>query len=234
MIPIRDDNPTRRFPFATLMLVAANVAVFVYMLTLPDSMLIRFLTDWAITPAHLIATPTSPRVLATLVTAMFIHGGWLHLGGNMLYLWIFGNNVEDALGPLKFTAFYLACGIIATLVHVFIQGPSEVPLLGASGAIAGVLAAYLLLFPKAHVLVLIPIFFIVELARVPAAFVIGFWFVMQLIQGVGSVVPGAVGDGVAWWAHVGGFVAGLILILPSRLMGGRRQRRGPSSFTTWR
>lgn len=234
MIPIRDENPTRHFPFATLLLVLLNVAVFVYMLMLPDAALMRFISDWAVTPAHLFGMPRSPEALATLITAMFIHGGWLHLGGNMLYLWIFGNNVEDALGSLKFIAFYLATGIIATLVHVIVQGPSEVPLLGASGAIAGVLAGYLLLFPRAHVLVLIPIFFILELARVPAAFVIGFWFVMQLIQGVGSVVPGAAESGVAWWAHIGGFVAGLILVAPQRLAGGRRGRRGSTSFTTWR
>lgn len=233
MIPIRDENPTRRFPVATAILLAVNTAVFVYMLTLSNDALVSFITRWALSPARLVAEPFSPTVLVTVFTAMFLHGGWLHLGGNMLYLWIFGNNVEDALGPVKFAGFYLASGIIATLTHVLVQGPSEVMLLGASGAIAGVLAGYLLLFPRAHVLVLIPIFFIIELARVPAAFVIGFWFLMQLIQGVGSIVPGAAGAGVAWWAHIGGFVAGLILILPRRLAANGR-RNGRSSFRTWR
>ncbi len=233
MIPIRDENPTRRFPAVTVSLLGANVAVFVYMLTLPEPELMAFITTWALTPARLMTEPFTPAVLVTLVTAMFLHGGWLHLGSNMLYLWIFGNNVEDALGALRFLGFYLASGIIATLVHVFVQGPSEVPLLGASGAIAGVLGAYLVLFPRAHVLVLIPIIFIIELARVPAAFVIGFWFLIQLIQGVGSIAPGAAAGGVAWWAHIGGFAAGLVLVIPAWMaMRGGKRRRPP--FTAWR
>jgi membrane associated rhomboid family serine protease len=233
MIPIRDENPTRRFPVITVATLIANVAVFVYMLSLTDPELMLFIDTWAVTPSRLFAEPLSPTVLVTLVTAMFLHGGWLHLGGNMLYLWIFGNNVEDTLGPVRFIGFYLASGIVATLVHVFVQGPADVPLLGASGAIAGVLAAYLLLFPKAHVLVLVPILFVLELARVPAAFVIGFWFLIQLIQGVGSISPGATAGGVAWWAHIGGFAAGLILVIPMWLtMRGRNRKRPP--FTTWR
>jgi membrane associated rhomboid family serine protease len=234
MIPIRDDNPTRRFPLVTVALLLANVAAFAYELSLSDAEFVTFVDSWAVTPAHLVADPFSPRILLTLVTAMFLHGGWLHLGGNMLYLWIFGNNVEDSLGKLKFLGFYLVVGIVATLAHIAIEGPSEIPLLGASGAIAGVLAAYLLLFPKARVLVLIPVFFIIELARVPAAFVIGFWFLIQLIQGLGSISPAATSGGVAWWAHVGGFAAGLILIIPVWLSVRRRGVRGSPPFTTWR
>jgi membrane associated rhomboid family serine protease len=233
MIPIRDENPTRRFPVVTVAMLIANVAVFVYMLSLGDTELMAFIDTWAVTPSRVFAEPLSPAVLTTLVTAMFLHGGWLHLGSNMLYLWIFGNNVEDALGPVKFTGFYLASGIAATLAHVFVQGPADVPLLGASGAIAGVLAAYLLLFPRAHVLVLVPILFILELARVPAAFVIGFWFLIQLIQGVGSISPGATAGGVAWWAHIGGFAAGLVLIVPIWLTQRGRDRKKPP-FKTWR
>ncbi|MDF1542647.1 MAG: rhomboid family intramembrane serine protease [Anaerosomatales bacterium] len=233
MIPIRDDNPTRRFPLVTAALLVANAAVFAYEVSLPDAEFVAFLNTWALTPARLAAEPFSPAVLITLVTAMFLHGGWLHLGGNMLYLWIFGNNVEDTLGRLKFLAFYLATGVIATLAHVVVSGPSEVPLVGASGAIAGILAAYLLLFPKAHVLVLIPVFFIIELARVPATFVIGFWFVLQLVQGIGSISPAGSG-GVAWWAHIGGFAAGLLLTLPAWLARRRLEKRRKTRFTTWR
>lgn len=232
MIPLRDDNPTRRFPAFTIGLLAVNVAVFVYMLSLGDAELAGFIDSWALIPSRLAAGWSSPSVLATLVTAMFLHGGWVHLGSNMLYLWIFGNNVEDAFGPLPFLGFYLASGVAATLVHVFVTGPVDVPLLGASGAIAGVLGAYLLLFPRAHVLVLIPIIFVLELARVPAAFVIGFWFLIQLIQGVGSISPGALSGGVAWWAHVGGFAAGFVLALPVWLKTRREDKRPP--FTTWR
>ena len=233
MIPIRDDNPTKRFPLVTAALLVANVAAFAYEVSLSDAEFIAFVNTWAVTPADVAAAPFSPRVLITLMTAMFLHAGWLHLGGNMLYLWIFGNNVEDTLGRLKFLAFYLASGIAATCAHIVVSGPSEIPLLGASGAVAGVLGAYLLLFPKAHVMVVIPVFFIIELARVPAAFVIGFWFLLQVIQGIGAISPAASG-GVAWWAHVGGFAAGLVLVLPAWLGNRKRGRRKNTPFTTWR
>ncbi len=239
MIPIRDENPTRRFPLLTIVLLVINVAVFAYEVSLPDAALIELIDRWALNPARLVADPLSPEILLTLLTAMFLHGGWLHLGGNMLYLWIFGNNIEDRLGRMRFLAFYLGSGVAASLAHVAIDGPRDIPLLGASGAIAGVLGAYLLLFPRAQVVVLIPIFFIIELAKVPAAFVIGFWFLMQVAQGVGSISPGATTGGVAWWAHVGGFVAGLLFILPAWLIDQRRRRRKKngarqSRFTTWR
>ena len=233
MIPIKDDNPTRRFPLVTVALLAVNIAVFAYEVSLTEAEFLALLNRWAFVPARLAADPSSPEVWLTLVTAMFVHGGWLHLGGNMLYLWIFGNNVEDRLGRVRFVVFYLAAGIAATLVHMLVEGPQDIPLVGASGAIAGVLGAYLLLFPRAHVLVLIPIFFIIELARVPAAFVIGFWFLLQVLQGLGSITPGAAGGGIAWWAHVGGFVAGMALVLPAYLSD-RRSRRRSTRFTTWR
>lgn len=147
----------------------------------------------------------------------------------MLYLWIFGNNVEDRLGALRFVGFYLATGIVATLGQVMYAPASTVPLVGASGAIAGVLGAYLVLYPRARVLTLIPIFFILELIAVPAVFVIGIWFLMQLAQGVGSISQQATAGGVAWWAHVGGFLAGVALILPAALEDRRSAR-----FRTWR
>jgi membrane associated rhomboid family serine protease len=156
----------------------------------PTPLSLRSSTGGPFNPARLAADPLSFEVWITVITAMFLHGGWLHLGGNMLYLWIFGNNIEDRLGRLRFLGFYLASGIAATLAHIVIQGPQDIPLLGASGAIAGVLGAYLVLFPRARVLVLIPILFIIELARVPAAFVIGFWFLIQVVQGVGHSLAG--------------------------------------------
>lgn len=214
MIPLRDDLPTKRFPFVTVTLLLANIAAFAYALSLSDQELMALFESWAFTPANLLAEPASPAVLATLFSAMFLHGGWLHIGGNMLYLWIFGNNVEDRFGHLVFLGFYLATGVAATIAHLAAEGASEIPLVGASGAIAGVLGAYLVLYPRTRITVAIPIFFIIELARVPAAFVIGFWFLMQVVQGVGSISPEAAGGGVAWWAHVGGFVAGLAATAP--------------------
>lgn len=233
MIPIRDENPTRRFPVITVAILVVNIVVFVYEVSLSDAEFVAFIDRWAFTPTRFAAEPLSPAVLLTFITAMFLHGGWLHLGGNMLYLWIFGNNIEDRLGKVRFVGFYLASGIIATLTHVIVEGIRDIPLLGASGAIAGVLGAYLLLFPQARVLVMIPIFFIIELARVPAAFVIGFWFLIQILQGIGSISPDATGGGVAWWAHVGGFVAGVALALPA-FLADRRARKKKSFTATWR
>lgn len=235
MIPLKDENPTKRFPVVTVALLLANIAAFAYEVYLPEEELVAFIDRWAVVPARLIAEPTSPGVLVTLLTAMFLHGGWLHLGGNMLYLWIFGNNVEDRFGRIRFLAFYLGTGVVATLAHVAAEGPAEIPLIGASGAIAAVLGAYLLLFPKARVLVAIPIFFIIELARIPASFVIGFWFLMQVIQGVGSISPEAASGGVAWWAHIGGFVIGLVVTAPLWLAELRKRKsRERQRFTTYR
>jgi membrane associated rhomboid family serine protease len=166
----------------------------------------------------------------SVVTSMFMHGGWMHIIGNMLYLWIFGNNIEDRLGHVRFVLFYLLSGAAAALAQSLANTHSEVPMIGASGAIAGVLGAYMVLFPRAHVLVLVPLGFFTQLLRLPALLVLGFWFVLQFLQG-GLMAPGE-GGGVAYLAHIGGFVAGIVLIL---LFGGRRptaapwQRRGPWS-----
>lgn len=153
--------------------------------------------------------------LITLVTSLFLHGGWLHLGGNMLYLWIFGDNVEDKLGHVRYFFFYLLCGLAASSLHIYITPTSTLPTVGASGAISGVLGAYVLMFPKARVLTLIPIFIFIQLAELPAYIIIGLWFVLQFFNGVLSLgyTTSSMG-GVAWWAHVGGFVAGLILVFP--------------------
>lgn len=211
MIPIYDENPTKRFPYLTIVLLVANIAIFGYEITLSSDALQTLFGTWGFTPVHYFASPLAPTALMTIVTAMFLHGGWLHLIGNMLYLWIFGNNIEDRLGPIWFLLLYLGGGVGATMAHALIYPTSDVPLVGASGAIAALLGAYLVLYPKAKVVTVIPVFVFIELAKVPAAFVIGMWFLLQLAQGVGSI---GAATGVAWWAHVGGFVIGAAAMLP--------------------
>ena len=177
-----------------------------------------FQTQYALIPAELLSgrdmSPMIPiPIWLTLFTSLFLHGGILHLLGNMLYLWIFGDNVEEAMGPARFLGFYVLCGIAAALAQIVIGPNSSIPMIGASGAIAGVLAAYFMLFPRARVLTLIPLFFFLRLVAVPAVFLLGFWFLWQVISGVGSF--GSSG-GVAFFAHIGGFIAGLFLVFPFR------------------
>jgi len=226
VIPIKDENPTRRTPWVTILFIAANLAVFAYQTTLDPAALQAFWLRWAFVPARFLASPLSPAELTTIFSAMFMHAGWVHVGGNMLYLWIFGNNIEDRFGHLGFAGFYLVAGIVATLAQMAVAPTSTVPNLGASGAVAGVLGAYILLFPGASVLTIIPIFIFIEVARVPAYLVIGFWFVLQLGNGLASLGPQlATSGGVAWFAHIGGFVVGLVLALPAALAA-RGRRRG--------
>ena len=220
MIPLSDKNPTRRVPIVNIALIVANIAVFLYELGLGQS-LGRFFQTWGVVPDAIAGMFTAGRVspagLLPLFTTMFIHGGWLHLGGNMLYLWIFGDNVEDKLGHGRYLAFYLACGIIASVLNVLVDPRSALPIVGASGAISGVLGAYLLMFPRARVLTLIPVFFFLSLAELPALIVLGFWFVIQFFNGLISLGFEAGGmGGVAWWSHIGGFAAGLVLVIPLR------------------
>ena len=233
MFPLRDENPTSHFIWMTWVLLAANVAVFARELWIQtvagDKAFASFVGAFAFNPGALAAAPLSPAVWLTMFTAMFIHAGWFHIGGNMLYLAIFGNNVEDRLGPWRFLAFYLACGVVAALAQSFATGfPSE-PVLGASGAIAGVLGAYLLLYPRARVVTAILVIFIIELARIPAWVVIGVWFVLQLGAGIATIGPGQPASGVAYFAHVGGFLAGLVLIGPAWFADRSRTR-----FAGWR
>lgn len=226
MIPIRDESPARRIPWMTALLLAANVAVFVHQLMLDPATLQAFWAEWAFVPSRFFANPLTPAQTATIFTAMFMHAGWVHIGGNMLYLWIFGNKIEDRFGSVRFIAFYFACGIAATLAQAFMAPTSSIPTLGASGAIAGVLGAYLLLYPGASVLTLIPILFFVEIARVPAYLVIGFWFVLQLGSGLAAIGTGAAAvGGVAWFAHLGGFATGAVLALPAIVAAKRTRRR---------
>lgn len=227
MIPIRDENPTRRTPWVTIAFIAANIAVFVYQTTLEPAALQAFWMQWAFIPARFLADPFAPAQIATVFSAMFMHAGWIHIGGNMLYLWIFGNNIEDRFGHLGFAAFYLISGIAATIAQAMVDPASTLPNLGASGAVAGVLGAYILLFPGAAVLTVIPIFIFIEVARVPAYLVIGFWFVLQLGNGLASLGADMTANGgVAWFAHIGGFVAGLLLALPAAISArGKRRNR---------
>lgn len=225
MIPIKDDNPTRRTPWVTVAFIAVNLAVFAYQTTLDPAALQSFWMRWAFVPARFMADPFSPGELATIFSAMFMHAGWVHIGGNMLYMWIFGNNIEDRFGHLGFAAFYLISGVAAMVAQAMVAPSSALPNLGASGAVAGVLGAYILLFPGASVLTIIPILIFIEVARVPAYIVIGFWFILQLGSGLASLGPElATSGGVAWFAHIGGFIAGLLLAAPAAVASHTRRR----------
>jgi membrane associated rhomboid family serine protease len=219
VIPLRDANPTRRTPIVTLALIGACFIAFAYELGVlasnGEAGLDRFFLDYGVVPAELTRSLAngawlSLPVLAVL-TSLFLHGGWLHLLGNMLYLWIFGNNVEDRLGRPLFLGFYLLGGVVAGLAQVAISPDSTVPLIGASGAIAATLGAYLVLFPRARILSLVFLGFFYQLIEVPALLVLGFWFVLQLIDGVASLGATNAQGGVAFFAHIGGFVAGALV-----------------------
>ncbi len=216
-IPLRDENPTSRFPIVTVLFIALNVVVFFLQLVSPEGLQFYVYKMGAIpyeithfTSLPLVVGHTAEQIprlapALTLIASMFLHGGFLHLLFNMLYLWIFGNNVEDFLGPFRFILFYLISGVGASLTHIIFNANSQVPMIGASGAVAGVLGAYLILYPKARVMTLIFFIFIIRIVPIPAAFVLGFWFLMQLLN-VGG------GGGVAWFAHIGGFLIGIGLI----------------------
>jgi len=206
MIPLRDDNPVHVAPVVTIGLIAANVLVFLYQLTL-GPLEERFVLSYGAIPWHIVHLQRLP----TLFTAMFLHGGIMHLSGNMLYLWIFGDNVEYIMGRARFLIFYLLSGLAAALTHIATNPLSPVPMIGASGAISGILGAYLLKFPGARVLVLVPTFFFLTTIRVPALFVLGLWFLNQILSGVAAVGLDISG-GIAWFAHIGGFLAGLFLV----------------------
>ena len=217
MIPLKDINRSRTFPFITIILIVLNGLVFVYELSLGRS-LTPFFYIFGVVPS-LYVDPDywrSTGLLAgilPLFTSMFLHGGWLHFFGNMLYLWVFGDNVEDRVGHFGFLIFYLTCGLAAAILHIVASSSSTVPTVGASGAIAGVLGAYLVLFPGARVLTLVPIFFFFQLVELPALIFLGFWFVMQFFSGAMSLAAGNQQlGGTAWWAHIGGFVAGIGLV----------------------
>jgi membrane associated rhomboid family serine protease len=208
LIPLKDLNPRRSFPIVNSALFACNIAVFLYQLTLPPQYFKAFLLSNSTIPARLLAWTgghgTAETAVLPLLTSMFLHSGIAHLLGNMLFLWIFGDNVEDYFGHVVYLFFYLSCGIGSGLLHVLFNLHSMLPALGASGAISGVMGAYLVLYPRSQVLTLVFIF----LVPIPAVLILGYWFLIQFVEGVTSlgVVPSG---GVAWWAHVGGFVMGM-------------------------
>jgi rhomboid family protein len=225
MIPLRDENPSESVPVVTRALIALNCAAFFYEVALGPAIQ-RFLFVWGMVPLRVtqsLREGSEPLVAAglPLLTSMFLHGGWTHLIGNMWYLWIFGDNVEDRLGSLRFLLFYLASGLAAGLLHFFFNPLSRVPTVGASGAIAGVLGAYLLAFPHARVITLVPLFPFFQLMALPAALVLGLWFVFQFFIGTLALAwTTATTGGTAWWGHIGGFVFGFVAMM---LLGGRRQ-----------
>lgn len=219
MLPLRDHNPGRTTPLVTWSLIAINILVFLYQLSLQagsEEALYSFVRVMGVVPYEItrgvdIPPPNPTSIYFSLFTSMFVHGGWVHLLGNMWYLFLFGNNVEDSMGSVRFLVFYLMCGLAAAGAQIATAWTSRTPLIGASGAIAGVLGAYLVLFPRARVDTLVFLGYFVRLVQIPALYVLGFWIVIQLFSGLASLGMPAVG-GVAWFAHIGGFLAGLALV----------------------
>ena len=228
MIPVGDSTRGRSMPYVNVAIIGACVGVFIFELTLSTIDINRFFVDWGVIPKQLIDwldSPSGAEEPATVFSSMFVHGGWLHLIGNMLYLWVFGDNVEDAMGHLPYLLFYALAGVGAAALQVFVDQDSLIPMVGASGAISGVLAAYLVLYPRATVAVVIPLLWFFGAFPVPAAFLIIFWFLMQLLNGVASLgTATGVTEGVAVWAHVGGFVTGFVLVFAFRRRGGGRRQ----------
>ena len=214
MIPISDENPTLTRPLVTWGVIFVCIATFLWQLSFSEGDSEALLFALGFVPRNLFDGAVTASVYGipwpwlTLITSMFLHGGFLHLGGNMLYLWIFGNNVEDAMGHMRFLLFYLACGVAAALAEGIVNPHSALPMVGASGAISGVLAGYVMIYPRARVTVIIPLGILLYPTKISALYVVGFWFVLQLLNGA---VTTAGAPGTAWWAHVGGFAVGLLL-----------------------
>lgn len=250
MIPLRDDVPSRSVPFVNVTLIVLNALAWLMELGL-GAHLERFFYQAAVVPAlftgpdrslgvfDVVYSNLHPGLDLRVLFSMFLHGGWTHFLGNMLYLWIFGDNVEDRMGHLRYLVFYLLCGWVATYAHIWAQPASVVPSIGASGAIAGVLGAYITLYPKARVMTLIPLGLFFPLVQVPAVFFLGLWFVQQFMSGTLSLAArSAQTGGTAWWAHIGGFAAGFLLVWlfqnPRRRPTRRRTRWGDEADTRWR
>jgi len=230
--PLKDENPTRNKPVVTVTLIVINCLVYFYSAMKPDQGFQIFLYQYGLIPTEIFhlseLTPQySAPIFLTPFTSMFMHGGLMHLLGNMLYLWIFGNNIEDYLGPFKFLGFYLLSGLAADFLFVLFSPNSQVPMIGASGAIAGVLGAYLVLFPHARILTFMFLFFFIRMIYLPAKIILGFWFFYQLLMSASSF--GSSGGGVAWLAHVGGFGFGWLLF---RYLSKRRLRQWQSKIYT--
>jgi membrane associated rhomboid family serine protease len=220
MIPLRDTQPSYTFPFVTVAIIVLNVAAFLYEFSMDPYELNFFIAHYGVIPTRF--------QWADVLTSIFLHGGWMHLIGNMWFLWIYGDNVEDILGHSQYLLFYLLCGLAATMVHIAFNGDSRVPTIGASGAIAGVMGAYVVKFPHSRITTLVPITIFLTTVDIPAYFILLYWFVIQFFSGVGSVGHSHLSQGgVAWFAHVGGFLAGVALILVMRTE--KRWSHGPGS-----
>jgi membrane associated rhomboid family serine protease len=207
MIPLRDVIPSRTFPGVVIAIITLNALAFLFELTLSDRELALFVRQYGVVPRYF--------DVASVFTSMFLHGGWMHIIGNMLFLWIFGDNVEDRVGHGRFIVFYFLCGAVAGFAHVFSEPLSTVPTIGASGAVAGVMGAYFVLYPHSRILTLLPIFIFWQIIEVPAIVFLGLWFLLQLVSGVGTslmATQGAPAGGIAFWAHVAGFLAGVLLV----------------------
>lgn len=208
MIPLSDSARSRSFPFVVISLIVLNIYIFFRELMSPD--LEQFVQQWGLVPS--LVDFSSSGWIIPFVTSQFLHGGWLHIGSNMLFLWVFGDNIEDSLGHLRFLVFYLLCGVVAGLTQYFFDPESSVAMIGASGAVAGVLGAYWRLYPNSSVHTLIPLGFFLTTAELPASLMIGLWFLTQIFSGVSSIGVGSDIGGVAFWAHVGGFLAGMAFV----------------------
>jgi membrane associated rhomboid family serine protease len=232
VIPLRDTIPSRTFPLVNYVLIGANVVLFFFELSLGHRLEDLFKV-FGVIPAYYTVGQLAVQIpfewkVIPLFSSMFLHGGWLHLIGNMWTLWIFGDNVEDRLGHIRYLFFYIGCGVLSALFHIFTNAGSPVPTIGASGAIAGVMGAYFILYPRARVVTLFVIIFFVEIIEIPAVMFLGFWFLIQFFNGsVTSFAGGASFGGVAWWAHVGGFLAGAYFVRwLAPAIGGRTWKRG--------
>jgi membrane associated rhomboid family serine protease len=213
MIPLRDSTRTHTFPYVNFSIIAINVLVFLRQLAFTDQELNLFFYTYGLIPAEVTQFAAGTALQSTLlpfITAIFLHGSWVHILGNMLYLWIFGDNIEDRMGHFNYLLFYLFAGIIGSIAHILSAPGSEIPIIGASGAIAGILGAYFLSFPKARILTLVPVFFLITFIRIPAIIFLPIWFGIQLLNGLSTA--GMAAEAVAWWAHIGGFIGGAVLL----------------------
>jgi membrane associated rhomboid family serine protease len=210
MFPLYDTVRSRRFPFINLMLILINVLAFLYEMQMDPSVLKEFIFEWGLIPVRLLNDPS--MAWSTIFTSMFLHGGWFHIINNMWVLFIFGDNVEARMGGMRYLIFYLLCGVAAGLLQTYVLTSSQQPMIGASGAVAGVLGAYLILFPHSRIASLVPILFIFTIIEIPAVIFLLFWFVLQLYSGLFAIGGGS-GSGIAWWAHVGGFLFGVIMVV---------------------
>lgn len=233
MFPLRDENPTVRKPYFTILFMAICILVFLVQISGGEEAAQNFIYRYGLIPSRFISNdylPYSTNEVSpylTLISSMFLHGGWMHLIGNMVFLWIFGNNIEDILGHGRFIVFYILCGLLAALAQMISEPGSEIPMIGASGAVSGVMGAYIVLFPRAKILTLIFLGFFITTMRISAGWFLGIWFAMQSVNALGSV--GGTG-GVAFWAHVGGFIAGIVLLFLLKPKGQRLlnpRRKGP-------